>query len=115
MAFRSRLARLTAAAAMAIPAAAVIAALPGTAAQASACGAEQAAIHFVNGSIHCQNYGSVTYIALREGDKIRNVCAGDKTMALVFPETAVTRPVFPGKCEVVSQNFNELVVRTIAF
>lgn len=115
MAFRSRLARLTAAAALAIPAAAVIAALPGTAAQAAACGAEQAAIHFVNGSIHCQNYGSVTYVALRQGDKIRNICAGDKTFGLVFPETAVTRPVLPGKCEAVSLDFNELIVRTFPF
>src|SRR5579863_5110762 len=115
MAFRSRLASLTAATALAIPAAALIAALPGTAAQAAECSSTQAAIHFVNGSVHCQDYGSVTYIALRDGYKIRNVCAGSMTMALVFPETAVTRPVFPGKCEKVSLEFNELVVRTLAF
>ncbi len=115
MAFRSRLARLTAVAALALPAVAAISILPGTAAQAAECGAQQAAVHFVNGSVHCQDYGSITYIALREGDKVRNVCAGSSTMALVFPETAVTRPVFPGKCEKVSLDFNELVVRTFAF
>lgn len=115
MAFRSRLTRLTAGAALAIPAVAAISVLPATTAQAAECGAQLAAIHFVNGSVHCQDYGSITYIALREGDKIRNVCAGSSTMALVLPETAVTRPVFPGKCEKVSLDFNEIVVRTLAF
>jgi hypothetical protein len=115
MVFRSRLARLTAVAALALPAIAAISVLPATTAQAAECGAQQAAVHFVNGSVHCQDYGSVTYIALRESDKVKNVCAGSSTMALVFPETAVTRPVFPGKCEKVSLDFNEIVVRTLAF
>lgn len=70
MAFRSRIARLTAAA-LALPAGAAIALLPGTAAQAAGCGADQAAVHFVNGSFHCQDYGSITYIALRPSDRIQ--------------------------------------------
>lgn len=102
MAFRSRLA-VMAAAALALPAIALIAALPSTAAQAaSACGTEQAAIMFHNGSTHCQDFGRVTYIALREGERIRQICAGDFALAEVFPYGLVTRPVLPGKCELVS-------------
>jgi hypothetical protein len=109
MAFRSRLAGLATAAALACPVAGLIAALPGTAAQAStgapatfACQAEQAAIHFINGSIHCQDYSRVTYVALKDDERIRQICAGAVTLAEVFPYGLVTRPVLPGKCELVS-------------
>src|ERR1700683_2785045 len=100
MAFRSRLAGLAAAAALVLPAATLIAALPGTAAQAAPpCSPEQATIFFANGSTHCQGYSRVTYIALREGDRIISICAGELALAEVFPYGVVTRPVLPGKCE----------------
>lgn len=103
MAFRSRFARLAAGAALALPAAALTTLLPGAAAQAtSGCGSEQAAIIFHNGSVHCQEFGRVTYIALREGDRIKQICAGAFTLAEVFPYGLVTRPVLPGKCELLS-------------
>ena len=116
MAFRSRLAGLTAAAALAVPAAALIAALPGTAAQAApSCSAEQAAVTFNNGSTHCQGYSRVTYIALREGDRITNICAGQLALAEVFPYGIVTRPVLPGKCEAVRPTSADVVVAVIPF
>ena len=121
MAFRSRIAGLVATAAMALPATALIAALPGTAAQAavpgpaapaqmpaaapqvpSVCGSEQAAIFFHNGSVHCQDFGRVTYIALKDNERIRQICAGEFTLAEVFPYGLVTRPVLPGKCELLA-------------
>jgi hypothetical protein len=116
MAFRSRLTGLAAAAALALPAAALIATLPGAAAQASTvCSPEQVTVKFANGSTHCQGYSRVTYIALREGDRIVNICAGDLALAEVFPYGVTTRPVFPGRCELVRPTPADVVVAVIPF
>jgi hypothetical protein len=109
MAIRSRLAGLAAAAALALPAAALIAALPGTAAQAStdhpstACSVEQATINFANGTSHCQSYGRVTYIALKDDERISSICTSTLSFASIFPQAIVRLPVMPpNTCQTVN-------------
>lgn len=113
MALRSRLTGLTAAATLAFAAATLIAVLPGPVAQAASCNSDQAAVTFINGSTHCQDHGSIYYVALRESDKVRHICAGSQVRAYVFPESSTTRPVLPGKCESVSYSIPGIVVRVV--
>ena len=114
MALRSRLASLTATTALAVPAAALIAVLPGTAAQAApACSAQQATITFVNGSTHCQSFGIMTYSASTDSGKVAQICAGDMTAAEVWPTGATALAAFPGMCEQVRSTFDEIAVAVV--
>src|ERR1700761_5231395 len=99
MAFRSRLAGLAAAAALALPASVLIAALPGTAAQAANdCNDDTAAITLIDGSTIGQGYGTHTYNDRRPDTIIRKICAGPEVLVETQPYGLIG-PIFPNQCQ----------------
>ncbi len=103
MTFRSRLMGLAAAAALVIPATALIAAVPATAAQAATtCDENQATITFIDGSTGCQSAGTVLYDGQTPGTVITRICAN---AVIVEAMDGLPFPLFPGQCRPVQPNF----------
>ncbi len=99
MAFRSRIAGLAAAAALALPAAVLVAALPGTAAQAANnCNDDTAAITLIDGQTICQGYGTQTYNDRRGDMIITKICAGPEVLVQTQPYGLIG-PIFPNQCQ----------------